>query len=689
MGFLHPWFLLLGLGALIPVIIHLFNFHRFKQVLFTNVQFLEEIFTVKKQQNKLYERLLLALRCLMVVLLALVFAQPYIKNDENKLVNASGNAVVVIVDNSFSMQNASNNGSVLDNAKAKALQVINQYSDNDVFCLLTQDTEGRHKHFVTKKTFTEFLNQVSITSASKPYSELLNTAGKLLSLRNEAGKRIFFISDFQKESFDVNNFKQDSTLTTAFLKINTENIDNVFIDSLYIGKNIFLQGQKAELKVYIRNASDTPAEKLTVKLFINGKQQNLVTCDIAAQSSAEIPMSFTVEQQGTALGRIQIMDSPVTYDDDFYFTLNAGESINVLSLNSSGGNKYLHRLFDSSSEVKLTDVNAEALDYSTLLHYNAVIINSPDRIPSGLAIQLEQLRQKGITLIVFPGKDWQEYAKAMQTMHMPFYSAKAETKIQASKIDTDNRLFDGVFTSVTDNTEMPSAEEYYKISSAAGTARQDIITYVNNDAFLSENVYQGSSAYIFSVPLDEKITDFVSQSLFVPVLWNMVLYSTVAVQPYLFMNKQTMVDLSLLNDTLSSNPVTLTDEKKSLSVIPHMHISPMHCGFTLDGQINKAGFYYINQADRVLGCIAVNYPREESVLSFLSASDIEKTLKKCGMKNYTVFNSRKTVSTYFEQSDKGTDFTLWLTLLILLSIAGETLIIYKIKNNDKLKNQVK
>jgi hypothetical protein len=43
MQFLHPAFLF-ALGALaIPVIIHLFNFRRFKTVYFSNVSFLKEI----------------------------------------------------------------------------------------------------------------------------------------------------------------------------------------------------------------------------------------------------------------------------------------------------------------------------------------------------------------------------------------------------------------------------------------------------------------------------------------------------------------------------------------------------------------------------------------------------------------------------------------------------------------------
>ena len=224
MGFLHPWFLLLGLGIIIPIAVHLFNFHRFKQVLFTNVKFLQSIATESKKQNKLLERLLLLMRCLTVLFLALLFAQPYIKNQENKLVNEGNNAVVIVLDNSFSMQNVTSDGTLLASAKAKAQEIVNEYSDNDVFCLLTSDLEGKHKHFVSKQTFLNLLKEAEISPSTSTCSELVNTAHRLLSLRNENSKRVFIISDFQKSFTDIQRIKQDSLIREVFLPLEVNNM---------------------------------------------------------------------------------------------------------------------------------------------------------------------------------------------------------------------------------------------------------------------------------------------------------------------------------------------------------------------------------------------------------------------------------------------------------------------------------
>jgi hypothetical protein len=137
MGFVYPYFLF-GLFAIaIPIVIHLFNFRRFKKVYFTNVKLLKDLKIESRKQNKLRNILLLTLRCLSIAFLVLLFANPYIKQDKNALVKEGSNAVLIFVDNSFSMENSANKGSLLDYAKTKAKEIAMQYSENDNFCLLT------------------------------------------------------------------------------------------------------------------------------------------------------------------------------------------------------------------------------------------------------------------------------------------------------------------------------------------------------------------------------------------------------------------------------------------------------------------------------------------------------------------------------------------------------------------------
>lgn len=118
MSFIYPYFLF-GLAAIsIPIIIHLFHFRRYKKIYFSSTKFLHQITDETEKQSKLKHLLVLLARILVVSCLVLAFARPYIPYTEN-LVSIEGNAVAIYIDNSFSMEDESASGTMLDMAKIK------------------------------------------------------------------------------------------------------------------------------------------------------------------------------------------------------------------------------------------------------------------------------------------------------------------------------------------------------------------------------------------------------------------------------------------------------------------------------------------------------------------------------------------------------------------------------------------
>ena len=102
MGFLNPWFLggLFAVG--LPIWLHLLKRHKTDPTLFPSLMFFEHREQSSVQHRQLDYILLFILRLLMLILLALLFAGPYI----NKLTpkGRGDKLVVVAVDRSFSMR---------------------------------------------------------------------------------------------------------------------------------------------------------------------------------------------------------------------------------------------------------------------------------------------------------------------------------------------------------------------------------------------------------------------------------------------------------------------------------------------------------------------------------------------------------------------------------------------------------
>ena len=100
MSFTYPAFLFALSAIAIPIIIHLFNFRKFKTVYFSNTRFLKEVKQETQAKSKLKHLLVLAARILAIIFIVLAFAQPFIPV-ENKQISIGDKSISLFIDNSF------------------------------------------------------------------------------------------------------------------------------------------------------------------------------------------------------------------------------------------------------------------------------------------------------------------------------------------------------------------------------------------------------------------------------------------------------------------------------------------------------------------------------------------------------------------------------------------------------------
>lgn len=173
MQFTHPEFLYGLLFILIPIFIHLFNFRRYRTTYFSNVKLLKHLVTQTKRESQIKQWVVLALRVLGIAALVIAFAQPYIPNDNN---TKSGSLVTIFIDNSFSMDAESANGTFLNEAADAAKSIVNAYSYNDDFLLLTQELSGKMSHLLNKDEVLEKIDEIQISNHSHSLEEILEFA---------------------------------------------------------------------------------------------------------------------------------------------------------------------------------------------------------------------------------------------------------------------------------------------------------------------------------------------------------------------------------------------------------------------------------------------------------------------------------------------------------------------------------
>ena len=119
MGFLSPWFLA-GVAAVgLPVWLHLLRKHKSTPQPFSSLMFFEQHIQSSIKHRRLRYLLLFAARALLITLIVLAFAHPYVTHTILP-VKRSGEVTVLAIDHSLSMRAANR----LDQAKQMAKSVV-------------------------------------------------------------------------------------------------------------------------------------------------------------------------------------------------------------------------------------------------------------------------------------------------------------------------------------------------------------------------------------------------------------------------------------------------------------------------------------------------------------------------------------------------------------------------------------
>jgi len=678
MQFVNPLYLFGLLAIAIPIIIHLFNFRRFRKVYFTNVRFLQELKQQTQKQSQLRHLLILAMRILAIAALVIAFAQPYIPFKQSKLKMASRNATSIFVDNSFSMEATGTNGTLLDESKLKAREIVSAYKSTDLFQLLTCDFEGRHQRLVTRDEFLTMLDEVKVSQSVHSFSEIVRRQYDLLKSEVSARRNSYIISDFQKSSFNSIDFQQDSSINTYLVPLKSSAVANLYIDSCWFDQPTQQPGKTSLLSARVWNKSENDLEKIPLKLLINNQQKSVASIDIKAGMSTTAQMPFTIHQAGPQHGLLQITDYPVTYDDKFYFSFDVLSSINILAINGGNENHFLNALYAQDSTVRLNNMNEKSLDYGRLSQFDLIILNEIPGISTGLSDEIKRYVTNGGTILVLPAPnaDLISYNSFLSSLKAPSYQQVDTSDTKVVKLSEESYLFRDVFErqqgkqTIATNTDLPKVNKHFPIVFSTAMLTVPLMGMLNGREFLTLTNSGMGQVVQFTVPLDPAFSNFPQQALFVPVLYNIALISHPSHNLYNFIgdNKGIRIGTTFPTGDKVYKIKSLTGD---FDMIPQINNSGNMVNIFVGNQIPMAGNFELVNDKKIITSLAFNYNRGESDLMCNSVSELESMLDKSHLVSFTVLKTgQKPLNKVIAQINSGTQlwrYFIWLALLLLLT----------------------
>ncbi|MEO8027071.1 MAG: BatA domain-containing protein, partial [Bryobacteraceae bacterium] len=366
MGFLSPWFLggLLAVG--LPLWMHLLKQHKTIPQLFSSLMFFEKRTQSSVKHRRLRYLALLALRLALIILLALLFANPFYRRT---LAAGEGNqAAVIVVDHSFSMRA----GDRLEKAKQQALAAIRGLAP------------GRPARILALGSTVEALTQVSsdkgelgaAVESIQPgdgrgsYGELVKT---LKSLAASGPLEVRFFTDLQRSAMppSFTDLRMPDNSKLILQSVGNETAPNWAVENVAAPRHIY-DPKKARVQVTIAGYG-TPAAKKTVSLVLNGKPLATKTVDVPAGGRATAEFLGIDAPYGFNKGEVTVDgNDALAADDRFLFSSERGDPRKALLIHDGRQARsavYVRAAIDASSEAafqieSLTDDQAANADLS-------------------------------------------------------------------------------------------------------------------------------------------------------------------------------------------------------------------------------------------------------------------------------------------------------------------------------------
>jgi len=683
MKFLFPAFLFALFTIAIPIIIHLFSFRQYKTVYFSNVSFLKDIKKESKNKSRLKQILILIARILTIIFLVFAFAQPYIPttSDSKKQPNQ---IIGVYIDNSFSMNALSENGQLLEVARNKAVEICLAYPTGTKFKLFTNDLKPKHQNIFNKEQFIQQVAEIQPSPVVIPLSMIYNRFAVQNLEINEAStdKHLYFISDFQRTISDIENFN-DEPVFSYFLSLKANEVANLYIDSCWVEVPAHRLKQEEEIFVRIKNSSNQDYQNLPLKMILNDSIKSITNFSVNAQNEITASLKYTNNSSGLQLGKIEISDYPFTHDNNWYISYFVEPQMKALAIfennqNSKEGLGYISALFENDDFVALEEMDVQSLQISKLSDYNTIFLINLENFSSGFLSELKTSVEKGTSIVVFPTeKGTSNNTNELLTLfNVNTITGTDTTKQKISGIDFENKFFTDVFRKREENPIYPQINGHLQFEKNARSVETRLLWFQNNDKALTTINYENGKVWVFAFPLEKKNEAFARDILFVPTIYNIVLYSLPNQEMSFIVGRNTFYDIQGKPNIDLNSTIEVENRKTEEKFIPSKNISNRGTQIEFSGQIVNDGHYLILNEDTTIASMAFNYDRKESDLRYFEPNELQDKIETAQLKNAQVVeNAGKNFSEIFDEIQNGKQLWRWFILLALLFILSEALII--------------
>ena len=337
--------------AALPVILHLFMRQTPKHVIFPALRLVRERQKRSKKRLRVKNWLLLLARMAVLALMALALARPRLYSQMPLGDQSVPTALGLVFDTSLSMSYKEKDKTRLDEAKERALAILDQIPDSSlVFPVNSADPVAPYG--LTPAAARQWIDNLTIRPVNRPLNSAMGQVYPKVVECDRPRHEVYVLTDLARSSWNPEQpaegldrvAKAKTTpggkIATFILRLGSHEVNDVAIDAAAPAKNFVTQGESVEIKGQIRAQGAKPASRV-VEFYLDGVKKGEKPVEIPPGSQVEVSFATPTRLPEGEVHRGELRlggtPDPLEFNDKRYFTFKVRPAYKVLLISDQPG----------------------------------------------------------------------------------------------------------------------------------------------------------------------------------------------------------------------------------------------------------------------------------------------------------------------------------------------------------------
>ncbi len=433
LSFANP-LLLWGLAAAsLPIIIHLLNRRKFREMQWAAMRFLIAAMQRNSRRIRLEQWLLLAIRTLIILLVVAAMAKPFLESlGALPIIAGRRSHHVLVLDGSLSMAYNAADVTRFEQAKTLAAQFVKDSRRGDAISIVLMadpprvvigDPSPNHAEVLKE------LEQVTLPHGGTDLAASFEAIVRVLDASSIPQKEVVFLTDLQTASWKRPEGVGDEALKQALERLAKQEARSVVIDlgkggeenhavtDLKLEPPIVTAGNPVRARAVLRNHGGQSTSSVRARLIVDGQLGPEEAVNLPVGEDTPIDFTHTFATPGDHVLQVQIDNDHLKLDNQRWQAIPVHEFLRVLLVDGhfksepfQAETDFLSQALSPASDsngapstIRAEVVSESQLTRADLSPFDAVILCNIAQFTESEVATLDDYLKQGGGVVVFGG----------------------------------------------------------------------------------------------------------------------------------------------------------------------------------------------------------------------------------------------------------------------------------------------